>query len=128
MLLAMHAIAGCGDNRPVHRDPGDPSAGAATLVGQGGTYIEEIDGKQVPSAKTVTYNGAAYAGGNTVHLAPGRHRLRVYTAGAAKRASGQWEFNFTFEPGHAYEVLPASDTAVTLQVRDQTAGITTPVN
>ena len=118
---------GCGDNRPVHRDVADPVE-SATLVGQGGTYIEEVDGKQVPSAKTVTYEGAAYAGGNTVRVAPGRHRLRVYARASGNRSSGLWEFAFSFEPGHTYELLPASAAAVSLQVRDRSTGKTVPIN
>jgi hypothetical protein len=126
LLLAAALLVGCGDNRPVHQDLAD-SVSAATLVGQQSTYVEEVDGKQVPSAKTVTYNGAAYAGGNTVRVSPGKHRLRVYTAGSQDRASGLWEFNFSFEPGHTYELLPASETAVSLQVRDRSTGKAVPV-
>jgi hypothetical protein len=129
LLLAAALLAGCGDNRPVHKDPGDLRGGAvATLVGQNSTYVEEIDGKQVPSAKTVTYSGASYAGGNTVKVAPGRHRLRVYCAAGPERSSGQWEFNFDAEAGHAYELSPASETAVSLQVRDQSTGKVVRVN
>jgi hypothetical protein len=120
-------LVGCGDTRPVHRDLADSSANA-TLVGQESTYVEEVDGKQVPSAKTVAYNGAAYAGGNTVHVSPGQHRLRVYSAASGDRASGVWEFSFSFEPGRTYEILPASDSVVSLQVRDRSTGKAVRVN
>ena len=127
-LLAAALLVGCGDNRPVHKDPGDLNGAAATLVGQNSTYVEEVDGKQVPSAKTVSYSGGSYAGGNTVKVPAGRHRLRVYAAAGPKRASGVWEFNFDCEPGHTYELLPASETAVSLQVRDPATGKAVRVN
>ena len=117
-ILAL-LLVGC---QQQYREP--PAAdNPATLVGADGTYINQIDGSAVRSARTVNA-----AGGNRVTVTPGRRRVRAYTLAKGSRAAGLWSFTFNFEPGRTYDLSPSSDTVLSLQVRDRSSGRVVEVN
>lgn len=118
-LALVSLAAGCQQH---YQEP--PAAdNPATLVGVGGTYINEVDGVHVRSAEV-----ASAAGGNTVRVAPGERRVRAYTLASGTRAPGLWRFTHRFEPGRAYEVSPGNGAALSLQLRDRSTGTVVDVN
>ena len=127
-MIASLLAAGCTDTRRAYLEPADKPGAVATVVGRGGTYIEDVDHARVASAGTVSYEGNQYAGGNRVRVSAGKHRLRAYTIATGGRQSGSWEFNHTFEADHTYELSPGTGNAVSLQIHDTTTGKTVPVN
>jgi hypothetical protein len=93
------------------------------LIGEGGTYVRQVDGRDVEGSRAVRY-----AGGNTTRVAPGRHRLKVYVAGGGERASALWEFDFDAAPATAYRLFPGAGSTIQLQVRDDRTGVTRDVD
>jgi hypothetical protein len=96
-----------------------PPANAATLIGEGGTYVRQVDDRELSSARV-----QSSPGGNTVRIAPGRHRVKVYAAGAGGRPSALWEFDFDAAPSTTYRLSPGEGAVVRLQVHDDSTGAT----
>ena len=96
-----------------------PPHDAATFIGEGGTYIRQVDDRELGSARVLSYTG-----GNTVRVAPGKHRLKVYAAGSGERASALWEFDFDAAPSTTYRLSAGEGTAIRLRIRDDATGAT----
>src|SRR3954469_18487790 len=79
-----------------------------------GATILKIDDKSVKSGETINH------GDQFVRVYAGRHQLTVYVANEA--STGRWDVPIDAQPGHEYRIAPATSTAQSLRVVDQSTG------
>jgi len=102
--------------RQAHREPSPDDRAAATLIGQGGTYITGVTGSKVLSGQQVDH----VRGGNTVRVGAGRQRVEVI--GTGRYGARQWTFYLDVTAGETYELKPEDGDGLVLQVRARGTG------
>lgn len=110
--LYLVGCASSGPNLPKYVEPTLPADRVVTIEGKSGTYVTVVDNAECKEP----FIKLASLGGNTVHLAPGKHRLTVvnrpsegakfnfYAYPAAIRSDASTSIEQSFLPGHNYTV------------------------
>lgn len=87
----------------------------AMVRGIGGTNVTTVDGTHVSGSSVVLAN----AGGNTVLLTPGRHRIAVsHCSQGMTSVNTQEVFIKAFRAGHTYEVGPSGGIGAAIELID----------
>ena len=113
ILIAAALPVGCATSR-------EPSSGAgggegdAQLRAAAGATIVSVDDKHIRSGETMN------TGSQTVSAPVGSHKIGVYIS--SPNGSGEWTVPMTLQAGHVYRFEPASPTALSLRVIDETMG------
>jgi hypothetical protein len=95
---------GCAiDRRPSYVAPELPDSAVATLKGENGYFINEVDGAPVKSGQVGFFFFGM--GGNTVRVAPGDRRLRLMANGTHRHVLHHT--NVTLLAGRTYIIKPA---------------------
>ena len=109
--VAFTALLGCGGR---HQSPSTYAPAAAELRASAGATIVAVDGRKVASGDV------ANQGEQTSRASAGLRKVNVFTHGG--HGSGEWTVPIKLEGGHVYRFAPASATALSLRVVDETSG------
>ena len=116
VLFAAAGVGGCrADPRPLYQSPPVTAGVTVTLKGDGGWFIDEVDGSRVV---LTGFDPLALAQGNEVPVTPGRHRVRARYSDRNGGGRGSAAFTYTFVAGHTYAFIPHDFISPQLRVVD----------